>query len=146
MWRLLGTTVDTEAVKRVIVQPSSLILSPRIQSCKDRLRTLTCTASSRSHDSNDFRPNLSSSQRPTIYALSTPPGKAGIGVVRVSGPHSLDVWKQMVRLKALSQHHPTAPPEHSKMYRCRVVNPLTSDILDDGLAVFFKGMCFFVDA
>jgi tRNA U34 5-carboxymethylaminomethyl modifying GTPase MnmE/TrmE len=40
---------------------------------------------------------LSDPQRTTIYALSTPPGKSGITVIRVSGPDTLSIWQRMVR-------------------------------------------------
>ncbi|KIM83976.1 hypothetical protein PILCRDRAFT_421153 [Piloderma croceum F 1598] len=75
-------------------------------------------------------------QRSTIYALSTPPGKAGIAVVRVSGPDALHVWQSMV-----SPYSPPAKfhPEPWKMERCRITHPNTHQLLDDALAVFFKG-------
>jgi hypothetical protein len=78
------------------------------------------------------RPVLSDAQRPTIYALSTPPGKAGVAVIRVSGPAALDVWSQLVKCRKRL-------PEPWKMDRCQIVQPETGEILDDGLAVFFKG-------
>ncbi|KAJ7122831.1 tRNA modification GTPase TrmE [Mycena epipterygia] len=78
-------------------------------------------------------PVLSDAQRPTIYALSTPPGKAGVAVVRVSGPGALDVWTRLVKGRK------TRAPEPWKMERCRIVHPETDETLDDGLAVFFKG-------
>ncbi|KIM42801.1 hypothetical protein M413DRAFT_26792 [Hebeloma cylindrosporum] len=48
-------------------------------------------------------------QRQTIYALSTPPGKGGVAIVRVSGPDALTVWKRM-----------------------------DESLIDDGLAVYFR--------
>lgn len=76
-------------------------------------------------------------QRQTIYALSTPPGKGGVAIVRVSGPEVLTVWKRMVR-----SHRPTKPirdPTPWRMQRCRIVNPKDESLIDDGLAVYFKG-------
>ncbi|KAJ6538939.1 tRNA modification GTPase GTPBP3 [Mycena capillaripes] len=75
---------------------------------------------------------LSDAQRSTIYALSTPPGKAGVAVVRVSGPAALDVWSRLVKCRRRL-------PEPWKMERCEVLHPDTRETLDDGLAVFFKG-------
>eukprot|EP00357_Protocruzia_adherens_P006726 CAMPEP_0115035848 /NCGR_PEP_ID=MMETSP0216-20121206/41745_1 /TAXON_ID=223996 /ORGANISM="Protocruzia adherens, Strain Boccale" /LENGTH=495 /DNA_ID=CAMNT_0002415511 /DNA_START=56 /DNA_END=1544 /DNA_ORIENTATION=- len=40
-----------------------------------------------------FQGNHTFSSQDTIYALSTPPGKGGIAVVRVSGPNAQDVTK-----------------------------------------------------
>ena len=84
-------------------------------------------------------PALSDAQRRTIYALSTPPGKAGIAVVRVSGPDALDVWRRMTR-KPKSGDRPTP----WLLQRRDVVDPETGEKLDDGLTVFFKGeFCLF---
>ncbi|KAF7354962.1 tRNA modification GTPase TrmE [Mycena sanguinolenta] len=79
-----------------------------------------------------LHPALSDAQRATIYALSTPPGKAGVAVVRVSGPNAIDVWSKLVKTRKRQL------PEPWKMERCQVVHPETGEILDDGLAVFFK--------
>lgn len=82
----------------------------------------------------------SDAQRRTIYALSTPPGKAGVAVIRISGPHALDVWKGMVRTRALGKGKAREHgPEPWKMHRCSIVHPKSEEVLDDGLAVFFKG-------
>jgi hypothetical protein len=83
----------------------------------------------------------SDAQRKTIYALSTPPGKAGVAVVRISGPDALDVWQKMVKPYPATKNKGTHP-EPWKMERCRITDPQTHEILDDGLAVFFKGKSF----
>ena len=92
---------------------------------------------------------LSDAQRHTIYALSTPPGKAGVAVVRVSGPDALKVWRAMVRLTSGSRSSATRDaqihPEPWKMYRCAVHHPSTGELLDSGLAVFFKGAPYYPD-
>lgn len=78
----------------------------------------------------------SDAQRRTIYALSTPPGKGGIAVIRISGPDALLVWDSMVRTPKKKK-----VPEPWKMERCRIFHPyIQSDPLDDGLAVYFKGL------
>lgn len=81
------------------------------------------------------------SQNQTIYALSTPPGKGGVAVVRVSGPDVEAVWKNVVRpvSKTLSKQR-AGLPRSNYLYRCHVVDSEGSEeILDDGLAVFFQG-------
>ncbi|KAG1739883.1 tRNA modification GTPase TrmE [Suillus paluster] len=77
---------------------------------------------------------LSDAQRRTIYALSTPPGKAGIAVIRVSGPDALEVWRRVTR-KTKSGDTPTP----WMLQRRHVVDPETEEKLDDSLTVFFKG-------
>ena len=79
---------------------------------------------------------LSDNQRRTIYALSTPPGKGGVAVVRVSGPDALRVWETMVD-RGISPRHGQPTPWH--MYRCKVTHPSSGEVLDDGLAVYFRG-------
>ena len=43
------------------------------------------------------KPPLADSQRRTIYALATPPGKGGLAVVRVSGPDVTTVIDAIVK-------------------------------------------------
>ncbi|KAI0685991.1 tRNA modification GTPase TrmE [Cytidiella melzeri] len=81
----------------------------------------------------------SDAQRSTIYALSTPPGKAGVAVIRVSGPEALQVWRRFVSLHSKKGKNKEASPEPWKMHRCDVVHPHTQELLDSGLAVYFKG-------
>jgi len=40
----------------------------------------------------------------TIVAISTPPGRGGIGIVRLSGPESVSIAAQLVRLRATLEH------------------------------------------
>jgi tRNA modification GTPase len=40
----------------------------------------------------------------TIAAISTPPGRGGIGIVRLSGPEAVSIAEQLVRLKAPLEH------------------------------------------
>ncbi|KAH9963246.1 tRNA modification GTPase TrmE [Russula dissimulans] len=82
---------------------------------------------------------LSDAQRKTIYALSTPPGKSGVAVVRVSGPDALSVWQRMTRTARTTTHlQQRRLPEPWKLERCHVVDPQTSEHLDDALSVFFR--------
>lgn len=93
----------------------------------------------------------SDAQRRTIFALSTPPGKAGVAIIRVSGPDALNVWNSVVRpvrgkRQANTEHKTTSTnatkntiPTPWKMERCEIVKPGSGELIDDGLAVFFKG-------
>ncbi|KAI0285095.1 hypothetical protein BGY98DRAFT_1105433 [Russula aff. rugulosa BPL654] len=107
---------------------------------------------------------LSDAQRKTIYALSTAPAKSGVAIIRVSGPDTLHVWQRIVRPtretntnqneheRQLRRSHEPKPnpdrddetrsyqllPEAWKLQRCHVVDPQTSELLDDALAVFFR--------
>ncbi len=86
----------------------------------------------------------------TICAIATPAGEGGIGIVRISGPHAIDVTKQIVRLRsgqslqALASH---------KLHLGDIVFPLVSSsdclsggqirqlaeqIVDEALVVYMK--------
>ncbi|KZT60182.1 tRNA modification GTPase TrmE [Calocera cornea HHB12733] len=74
--------------------------------------------------------------RKTIFALSTPPGKGGVAVIRVSGPSASKVSKLMVRRIGRGKRKEDLP--HAGMVRCEVLDPRNGEVIDDGLAVFFK--------
>ncbi|KAG8960218.1 mitochondrial splicing system protein [Tulasnella sp. 408] len=82
---------------------------------------------------------LSPSQRQTIYALATPPGKAGVAVIRVSGPAVPDVYAKIVRKVGGKTKDPETAnlPKPRVMERAEIVDPDTDEILDDGLVVYF---------
>lgn len=66
----------------------------------------------------------------TIYALSSGAGRAGVAIVRVSGPLAGDVLEQ------LSGDAVTGP----RLARlCRVRSPKTGVVLDEGLSIWFPG-------
>ncbi|KAF9563328.1 tRNA modification GTPase TrmE [Agrocybe pediades] len=78
----------------------------------------------------------STAQRQTIYALSTPPGKGGVAVIRVSGPDALNVWRKMAL--PYKTQKPLEEPTPWKLQRCRIVHPENQSMIDDGLAVYFR--------
>jgi tRNA modification GTPase len=68
-------------------------------------------------------------EAPTIFALSSAPGRAGIAVVRVSGPAAGDV------IDAL------APPRPKKRFAAlrRIRDPQNGETIDEGLVLWFAG-------
>ena len=84
----------------------------------------------------------SHNEKKTVYALSTPPGRAGVAVIRISGPNALDVYHSMVKT---SNAHPECKrravvPKPWHLERCSILDAQSQETLDDGLAVFFKGI------
>ncbi|HEY9126176.1 MAG TPA: tRNA uridine-5-carboxymethylaminomethyl(34) synthesis GTPase MnmE [Acidobacteriaceae bacterium] len=71
----------------------------------------------------------------TIAAISTPPGRGGIGIVRLSGPEALAYVEELVRL-----HQPL---EHARARLADVLDPGASedsgeaDRIDEALVTFF---------
>lgn len=78
-------------------------------------------------------------QRKTIYGLSTPLGKGGIAVIRISGRDVRRVWEVLVRKQTPSKERDPRKPIPWKLERCKIIHPQTKEVLDDGLVVFFKG-------
>lgn len=67
----------------------------------------------------------------TIVALSTPPGRSGIGVIRLSGQSSLDLLKILVR----DQHF---APEPNRVLLKGIHVPDRDELLDRALITYFK--------
>lgn len=65
----------------------------------------------------------------TIYALSSGRGRAGVAVIRLSGP---DAWAAAEALCG-------RPPRDRVALRCRLRDPLSGEDLDDGLLLGFAG-------
>ncbi|MCX7857743.1 MAG: tRNA uridine-5-carboxymethylaminomethyl(34) synthesis GTPase MnmE [Deltaproteobacteria bacterium] len=69
----------------------------------------------------------------TICAISTPPGEAGIGIVRISGHSAYKILKKIFRPKAK-----TGEFLSRKFYLGRIVDPRTERAVDEVLAVYMK--------
>lgn len=69
--------------------------------------------------------------RDTIVALSTPPGRGGIGVVRLSGPRSLEFTCSLLRDASF------APDSHRATLKT-LRDPETGDALDRALVTHFR--------
>ncbi len=65
----------------------------------------------------------------TIFALASAQGKAGVSVIRISGPHALEV---LLILSKLQQ------PEPRKSYYCTLRDPVSRETIDHALVVYFK--------
>jgi len=68
----------------------------------------------------------------TIVALSTPPGRSGIGVIRLSGPASLQIAQRLVDDFAFS-------PEPGRAFLRNLYDPETHNLLDQALVTYFRG-------
>ncbi|GAB1520009.1 mitochondrial splicing system protein [Rhizoctonia solani] len=79
---------------------------------------------------------LSPVERDTIFALSTPPGKGAVAVIRISGSRSSELYFKLLRPTTAAAHKPSIQPWKFKRYH--LVDPGTEEILDDVLAVFFR--------
>lgn len=84
-------------------------------------------------------------QAPTIYALATPPGKAGVAVLRISGPAVPEVYKQMIFRRAQQTRGVEGvlpSPRKMVLREIRVPQAAKEDageVIDEGLVVYFPG-------
>src|SRR4029434_10825903 len=70
-------------------------------------------------------------QTDTIVALSTPSGRSGIGVVRLSGPDCLTFLRKLVASDLFD-------PEPNLLTLRVLIDPATCELLDQGLFCYFK--------
>lgn len=67
----------------------------------------------------------------TIFALSTPLGKAGVAVIRLSGPQAYNA------LTCLGFQTKIAAVKSRHLYRLTLTSPMTNEILDEALVTYF---------
>ena len=79
-------------------------------------------------------PQLAEQESPaneTIVAVSTPPGRGGIGIVRLSGPHALEMANALLTLRN--------PLAHGQARFAEILDPETQAKLDEAIATYFAG-------
>lgn len=65
----------------------------------------------------------------TIVAISTPPGRGGIGIVRLSGPHALAIASGLIRTNGAL--------EHARARVVEVVDPERKQKIDEAVVTYF---------
>ncbi|KAG8195847.1 hypothetical protein JTE90_008539 [Oedothorax gibbosus] len=74
-------------------------------------------------------PENSKNERNTIFALSTATGMSAIAIVRISGPSAKNVFFDIGKQKKL--------PKERMATLCYLKDPVTDDLLDQALSLFF---------
>jgi len=69
----------------------------------------------------------------TIAAISTPPGKGGVAIIRISGSDALDIASKVFRPASKKDFCDAVP-------RMQIRGDIYygSDMIDDGMATYFK--------
>jgi tRNA modification GTPase len=67
----------------------------------------------------------------TIVALATPPGRSGIGVIRLSGTRSLEIVRELIQDKDFQA-------ESHRVVLKNLHDPTTGEVLDQALLTYFK--------
>jgi tRNA modification GTPase len=70
-------------------------------------------------------------QADTIVALCTPPGRSAIGVIRLSGPASLEILRNLIAMPAFN-------PQPNILALRSLFDPLSGELLDRALVCFFE--------
>ena len=78
---------------------------------------------------------MSLSSADTIFALASAPGRAGVAVLRLSGPGAGEA------VRGLAGRADLPPPRRA--VRCRLADPDSGAALDDGLMIWFPGPASF---
>ncbi len=69
----------------------------------------------------------------TICALATPVGEGGIGIIKISGPDSLDIARKIFRHRPPLEHYAS-----HQLYYGTVVDPRTATVVDEVLLSYMK--------
>jgi tRNA modification GTPase len=72
-----------------------------------------------------------SSTNETIVAISTPPGRGGIGIVRLSGPRAVEIATPLLKLRS--------GLAHARARFAEVLDPETQEKLDEAVVTWFAG-------
>ena len=73
----------------------------------------------------------------TIAAISTPPGRGGIGIVRISGPQAKQIAAPLLRL--------THPLAHAQARFAKIVDPANGNELDEAIVTLFAAPHSYTD-
>jgi tRNA modification GTPase len=68
----------------------------------------------------------------TIVAIATPPGRGGIGMVRLSGPHALQIGTELIRTRN--------PLEHGRARFAEILDSETQEKLDEAVVTYFAAL------
>jgi len=71
-------------------------------------------------------------KRDTIAAIATPYGEGAIGIIRISGPETLKIVKEIFKT-------PSGKIKPRFAHYGEVINPETGETLDEGVLIFYRG-------
>jgi tRNA modification GTPase len=73
----------------------------------------------------------------TIVAISTPPGRGGIGIVRLSGPHAMEIARGLFRLRGAAERERGSMPEPTRARVAEIPDPETGKKIDEAVVTYF---------
>ncbi|SNX82746.1 related to MSS1 - mitochondrial GTPase involved in expression of COX1 [Melanopsichium pennsylvanicum] len=90
------------------------------------LRGYNSTSTIRTHTTNT---------NDTIFALATGVGRAGVAIIRISGPSTSDIYFSLTRTTK-NKPYRNLPPSHKLVVR-NIHHPITEELLDSGAGVIY---------
>lgn len=75
-------------------------------------------------------------ERETIVAVATPPGRGGIGILRLSGPASATIAVALARIPESLESAMSLLPGRARF--CHLIDPATREKLDEAVVTYFK--------
>ena len=76
-------------------------------------------------------PEITAAIVDTLAAISTPPGRGGIGIVRLSGPQAASIAAQLIRLRQPLEH------AHARLAEVLDENDASNDRIDEAMVTWF---------
>jgi tRNA modification GTPase len=76
-------------------------------------------------------PEITAAIVDTIVAISTPPGRGGIGIVRLSGPQAASITAQLIRLRQPLEH------AHARLAEVLDENETGTERIDEAMVTWF---------
>jgi tRNA modification GTPase len=76
-------------------------------------------------------PEITAAIVDTIVAISTPPGRGGIGIVRLSGPQAASITAQLIRLRQPLEH------AHARLAEVLDENETSTERIDEAMVTWF---------
>jgi tRNA modification GTPase len=76
-------------------------------------------------------PEITAAIVDTIAAISTPPGRGGIGIVRLSGPQAASIAEQLIRMRQPLEH------AHARLAEVLDENDVSGERIDEAMVTYF---------
>ena len=76
-------------------------------------------------------PEITAAIVDTIAAISTPPGRGGIGIVRLSGPQAASIAAQLIRMRQPLEH------AHARLAEVLDENDVSGERIDEAMVTYF---------
>ena len=122
---LVEVNAALQSKKAISPVSSHALRTQSCLACKTSIRSFGRQCTRELHTTTIKQANESiTSDEPTIFALSTAPGRAAIAIIRISGPQSLNIYKALTgSLEAPKSRYATLKSLHDADDATKVIEP-----------------------